>query len=489
LHFDPINAKLLAGLVALSLALQAIHSLARTSEPTPTCTHCRAQLQTLSALRNALPSDWRVQLEREPVFDSEVLTVQAGQANPQTLVLVHGLGNNGFTDWLTVMPQLARQYHVIALDLPGFGYSAKPRGKYSPANYARVLSWLLARYSHGKSIVVGHSLGGAVVLRFASDYPAQLDKLVLVNAAGILQRTAFIKHGARVPQQYDEIPLVKDAVARLNVFMGNAVEKVFSLPDPTGILSANDLIWSSLLGSHARVNAAMALVEEDFSHAVPAITTPTWLIWGADDSFAPLRTGQALASRLPSAQLMVMPGAGHTPMDAPTAVVFLRLLERALDQAPQSASTGSTAPRTDDAVDIQCLGEANRFITGRFREVLIDGCTNARLEQFSADRVVVRNSSVRMIDVRIYGEDQSGPALDVIGSELVGTAGSLSGETALRVDAGRVDLAGFTLTGRQRVIDVQRPSRLTASLCELRTAAGKRAWQESAELEKRSVAP
>ena len=94
-----------------------------------------------------------------------------------------------------------------------------------------------------------------------------------------------------------------------------------------------------------------------------------------------------------------------------------------------------------------------------------------------------------MIDVRIDGEDQSGPALEVTGSELVGTAGSLSGETALRVDAGRVDLAGFTLTGRQRVIDVQRPSRLTASLCELRTGAGKRAWQESANFEKRSLAP
>ena len=94
-----------------------------------------------------------------------------------------------------------------------------------------------------------------------------------------------------------------------------------------------------------------------------------------------------------------------------------------------------------------------------------------------------------MIDVRIDGENQSGPALDVTGSELVGTAGSLSGEPALRVDAGRVDLAGFTLTGRQRVIDVRRPSRLTASLCELRTAAGKRAWQESADFEKHSLAP
>jgi hypothetical protein len=292
-----------------------------------------------------------------------------------------------------------------------------------------------------------------------------------------------------VPQQYGEIPVLKDPVARLNVFMGNAVEKLFSLPDPTHILSANDLIWSSLLGSHAWVNAAMALVEEDFSRAAPAITTPTWLIWGADDSMAPLRTGQALATRLPNAQLMIMPRTGHTPMDAPTAVVFLSLLERALDEAPQSASTGSTAPRTNDAVDIQCNGETNRFITGHFREVVIDGCTNARLEQFSADRVVVRNSSVVMLDVRIDGEDQNGPALDVTGSELVGTAGTLSGEPALRVDAGRIDLAGFTLTGRQRVIDVQRPSRLTASLCELRTAVGKRAWHESADFEEHSLAP
>jgi hypothetical protein len=94
-----------------------------------------------------------------------------------------------------------------------------------------------------------------------------------------------------------------------------------------------------------------------------------------------------------------------------------------------------------------------------------------------------------MLDVRIDGEDQNGPALDVTGSELVGTAGTLSGEPALRVDAGRIDLAGFTLTGRQRVIDVQRPSRLTASLCELRTAVGKRAWHESADFEEHSLAP
>ena len=210
MHFDSINAKLLVGLVALSLALQASHPLARTSEPTPTCTHCRAKLQTLSALRNALPSDWRVQLEREPVLDSEVLTVQAGEAHPRTLLLVHGLGNNGFTDWLTVMPQLARQYHVIALDLPGFGYSA--------SQAASIRLPTMPACSPGSSHVTATASPSSSGIRWEVPSCCALRATTLCsstnscwsNAVGMLHRTAFIKHGARVPQQYGEIPLLKD---------------------------------------------------------------------------------------------------------------------------------------------------------------------------------------------------------------------------------------------------------------------------------------
>jgi len=76
-----------------------------------------------------------------------MLTVRAGSKDAPLLLLVHGLGENGFTDWLPVMPMLARRYRVLAVDLPGFGYSSSPQAKFSPANYARVLANLLENVS------------------------------------------------------------------------------------------------------------------------------------------------------------------------------------------------------------------------------------------------------------------------------------------------------------------------------------------------------
>jgi len=462
---------------ALGTAAEATSAAAQPATPAPSCTHCRARLQSVEALRKALPGAWTIRLEREPVFDSEILTVQAGSDAAPPLLLVHGLGNNGFTDWLSVLPRLARQYHVIALDLPGFGYSATPRGKYSTRNYARVLNWLLARYSQDKkAIVVGHSLGGAVALRFASDFPAQLDKLVLVDAAGILQRTAFVKHGARVERGGD-VPFLQGALGEINGVIGDTIERVFALPDLTTVLNVHDLVWASMLGNAPQVNAAMALVEDDFSRTVSTLSIPTWLIWGAADPIAPLRTGLALANRLPQAQLLVMPNVGHTPMDASSAPAFLQLLERALQQAPQPTLPDTQA--SSDAPDLQCKNETTRFITGQFREIVIDGCSGVQMEHVTAEHIVVRNSTLRMTDVQVDASTRGGAALEVTGSEVIVTAGKLVGDIALRVDAARVDLAGLTLSGRDRAVDVLRTSYLISSLCELRSAANARAWQES----------
>ena len=141
-------------------------------------------------------------------------------------------------------------------------------------------------------------------------------------------------------------------------------------------MAVHDLIWASILGSAPQVNAALALVEEDFSGSIPALSIPIWLIWGAADPIASLRTGQALVNRLPQAQLLIMPNVGHTPMDAPTVSAFLPLLERALQQAPQPTFTD--AQPNVKALDLRCNSETNRFITGSFREsssTVVRACT------------------------------------------------------------------------------------------------------------------
>ncbi len=453
-------------------------------EKEPSCTHCKERLKTVEALRQKLPAAWTLALERESVFGSDMLVVQAGQSNAQTLLLVHGLGQNGFTDWLPTLPQLASRYHVVAVDLPGFGYSSAPSGKYSPTNYARVLQSVLARHAKGPAIVVGHSMGAAVALRLASTQSALVSKLILVDVAGILHRTAFAKHGAKLPVSTASVPEgLKDRVARITEFGNDLVERIFGMPDFTEILRQSDLAWELILRNRANANAALALIDEDFSAAVHTVEQPTQIIWGEDDSVAPLRTGRLLARRLPRAQLQTLPRIGHTPMlDAPDR--FLALLSTALGSDPTPAplpASGALEP-----TDLKCSGLVDQQYSGHYRNVLIENCSAVRLVNLSAERIVVRNSSVQMLGVMVRASDV---ALDVTQSEVTATASDFSGEVAIRADACRIDLAGVHLLALGNAVDVKRLSRLIGSISRIQSPNYNGYWHDSVELKDAALVP
>lgn len=450
----------------------------------PACSHCKERLKTVEALQQKLPADWTFQLERESVFGSDMLVVQAGHANAQTLLLVHGLGQNGFTDWLPALPQLARRYHVIAVDLPGFGYSGAPSGRYSPTNYARVLQGVVTRHAKGSAIVVGHSMGAAVALRLASAQPALVSKLILVDAAGILHRTAFAKHGASLPMSASNVPeFLKDRVARAKEFGNTVVERIFGLPDLSRILKESDLAWDLMLRDRATANAALALIEEDFSAAVHTVPQPTQIIWGEADPVAPLRTGQVLARRLPYAELQSMPRVGHTPMlEAPDR--FLALLSSALASSPTPApppTSGALEP-----TDLKCSGLVDQQYSGHYREVIVEHCSAVRLENLIAERIVIRDSIVQMHNVQIRATDV---ALDVTQSEVTATASNFSGEVAIRADACRIDLAGVHLLGIGTAVEVKRRSRLVASISRIQSPNFSGYWHDSVELEGARLVP
>lgn len=450
----------------------------------PACSHCKERLKSVEALQQKLPADWTFALERESVFGSDILVVQAGHANAQTLLLVHGLGQNGFTDWLPALPQLARRYHVIAVDLPGFGYSGTPSGRYSPTNYARVLQGLLARHAKGSAIVVGHSMGGAVALRLASTYPTLVSKLILVDVAGILHRTAFAKHNASLPLSASNMPQVlKDPVARAAEFGNAVVERILGLPDLTRVLKESDLAWDLLLHNRANANAALALMEEDFSAAVHTLAQPTQIIWGEADPVAPLRTGQVLARRIPRAELNSLPRVGHTPMlEAPQR--FLALLSNALAAdpvpAPQAVS-GALEP-----TDLKCNGLVDQQFSGHYGEVAIEGCSAVRLVNLSAERIVIRNSIVQMHNVQVRAANV---ALDVINSEVTATASDFSGEVAIRADACRIDLAGVHLLALGNAVEVKRRSRLIGSISRIQSPDYGGYWHDDVQLQDARLVP
>jgi len=101
----------------------------------------------------------------------------------QTIVLVHGLASNaGF--WRYNISELAKQYRVIAVDLPGYGKSQKDYYLYNMSFFADQIKRLVDELKIDKFIYVGHSMGGQVGINFALRFPERLEKLVLASPAG-----------------------------------------------------------------------------------------------------------------------------------------------------------------------------------------------------------------------------------------------------------------------------------------------------------------
>ena len=97
------------------------------------------------------------------------------------VIFVHGLG--GFAEsWRHNIGPLAARATVYALDLPGFGDSAKPRTRYRLAYFANALRGFMDSLGLAQASLVGHSLGGAVSVTYALTHPSRVERLALVGA-------------------------------------------------------------------------------------------------------------------------------------------------------------------------------------------------------------------------------------------------------------------------------------------------------------------
>jgi pimeloyl-ACP methyl ester carboxylesterase len=144
---------------------------------------------------SAPPPAWPYEHEAriaEPVFGGYAQLYQAGVGQARRIVLVHGIGDNGARDFEPLVPWLVAQgFHVLAFDLPGFGRSDKTNALYSPANYAAFVKFVADRYVRRPFVLLGHSMGAVVALRYSADHPEDVERLIVMNAPGILHRLSY----------------------------------------------------------------------------------------------------------------------------------------------------------------------------------------------------------------------------------------------------------------------------------------------------------
>jgi 2-hydroxymuconate-semialdehyde hydrolase len=114
--------------------------------------------------------------------------LEAGSRENPTVILLHGSGPGvtGYANWRLLMPQLENDFHVLAPDVIGFGYTDHPEGyEYNMTNWLKFTCDFMNAVGVSKAHFVGNSFGGALSLAMAARHPERVDRFVMMGAAGI----------------------------------------------------------------------------------------------------------------------------------------------------------------------------------------------------------------------------------------------------------------------------------------------------------------
>jgi len=399
----------------------------------------------------------------EPVFGGQMVVYEAGSGNAREILLVHGIGDEAARDFRDPIAWLQKSFHVVAVDLPGFGQSDKANVLYSPGNYARVLKFVAGRFLQGPFVLVGHSMGAVVSLRYAAAYPDDVLRLVVVDAPGVLHSSSttnqFLAHFG-----LEFIPPAADPADWLTNLARKLLAPLQQLHlDPQIILSSQQLRQRLLRADPAKI-AGLAVVSEDLHLELPKVRADALIIWGAQDTLAPLRTGKVLALKLPRARLAVIERAGHELMlEAPERfrAVLEPFLERGLPPAPASPAA-PLAKRGEGT----CRNERNRVFEGEYDRLTLDGCRNAQIRGARVRELHVLDSTVTIDDSDIGGGETG---LHAYNSTIVMTGGRVEGKVAITATASRLDLAAVEVEGREAAVTAPQRSYVVFSLCRVRS--------------------
>ncbi len=241
-----------------------------------------------------------------------VRTYYQVQGRGPALVLLHGLALS-HRSWQAATPALAEHFTVYCLDLPGFGYSDKPAGYGSARREAAFVDRFLATLGVDHATVVGHSMGAAAALWLAVDHPCRVERLVVVNAAGI-GPSALVFRVIGLPI-VGELLLKTSTPASMRLLLAAAYVHRERVTRSLARLYTG-FGWSP--GARQALIAHTRAYDADRSALrgqLSQIEVPTLIVWTDRDPYFPLAIAHDLVGVLPNARLQIISGVGHLPQE------------------------------------------------------------------------------------------------------------------------------------------------------------------------------
>ena len=307
----------------------------------------RVAMETYSELGLFQPDKGTTALEREytdhtsgfvEVGDSRLHYREAGDRSDPTLVLLHGTYSSLHT-WDGWVAELEDRYHILRLDMPGFGLTGpRTQGEHTLEYLIETVGKFCDALGVSRVTLVGNSLGGGIAWRLSVDRPDLVSQLILIDAGGatLLARLAgnLMSLGTDFVPRYatprlvvrliirdaygDESKVTPELVRRYHDLLlrtGNRrsvleIARNYAADHPGGEL--DDPYGLRLPYLPSSYNPSPHILD---NYDIEAVSVPTLFQWGSEDEWLPLTFGKQLAERIPDSNFLTYDGIGHIPME------------------------------------------------------------------------------------------------------------------------------------------------------------------------------
>ena len=220
------------------------------------------------------------------IKDVNINYVEYGNKSGKDVVLLHGWGQN-----IEMMDSLGKglqkDYHIVILDLPGFGKSSEPTYGWTIYDYYEMLCEFLDNLKIKNPILVGHSFGGRISIIYAAK--RKVEKLVLLSSP-FRRSNKKDSFKVKVLKFFKKVPLLKELEDYMKTKIGS-----------TDYRNASPMMRKILVNT----------VNEDLTEYLKQIKVPTLLIWGELDTAVPLEDAKYAESIMDDAGLIVYEGCTH----------------------------------------------------------------------------------------------------------------------------------------------------------------------------------
>ncbi|MGB9680826.1 MAG: alpha/beta fold hydrolase [Minisyncoccia bacterium] len=214
------------------------------------------------------------------------------------VILLHGWGVsssifNSLAEFLT-----ENNFGIYLFDFPGFGKSPSPKTPLKLDDYVGIIKELIEKEIKENIILLGHSFGGRVAIKFSAQYPDLVKKLILIDSAGFVKRglkAYLIKNFSKIFKPIFKLPCFSSL--RIKIYRKLGSEDYLSNPE--------------LQKTYAKI------VSEDLTKSIQQVSLPTLIIWGKSDRVTPLNWGKKIHQLINNSKFYEINGGHFSFLDNP----------------------------------------------------------------------------------------------------------------------------------------------------------------------------